>query len=95
MNYFHSTRAVPIASSPSIVAAPPPIIESIVASEGSITIRWGAVAGRSYRVQYTSSLAEPVWSVLGSDVTANGSTATQADVTSSQPERYYRVVLLP
>src|SRR5207249_4233318 len=42
-----------------IVVAPPPIIESIVASEGSITIRWGAVTGKSYRVQYTSSLDEP------------------------------------
>src|SRR5439155_118312 len=70
-----------------IVVAPPPIIESIVASEGSITIRWGAVTGKSYRVQYTSSLDEPMWSVLGSDVTANGYTATQADVTTSGTER--------
>ena len=78
-----------------IVVAPPPIIESIVASEGSITIRWGAVTGKSYRVEYTSSLDEPMWSVLGSDVTANGSSATQADLTTSGTERYYRVVLLP
>jgi hypothetical protein len=78
-----------------VVVAPPPIIESIVTSEGSITIRWRAGAGRSYRVQYTSNLDEPMWSDLGNVVTANGSTATQTDVTTSGTERYYRVVLLP
>ena len=45
--------------------------------------------------QYTSNLDEPLWSDLGNDVTANGSTATQTDVTTSGTERYYRVVLLP
>jgi hypothetical protein len=83
------------AQSFTIVVSPPPIIESIIASEASITIRWSAVAGRSYLVQYTSKLDEPMWSDLGSDVIANGSTATQADVTTSGTERYYRVVLLP
>jgi hypothetical protein len=83
------------AQSFTIVVAPPPIIESIVLVDGGITIRWGAVAGRSYRVQYTSKLDEPLWTELGSDVTANGSTATQADVTTAGAERYYRVILLP
>jgi hypothetical protein len=83
------------AQSFTIVVAPPPIIESIAASEGSITIRWSAVAGKSYRVQYTSNLDEPMWSDLGNNVTANGPTATQTDVTTSGTERYYRVVLLP
>ena len=78
-----------------IVVAPPPIIESIAVSDGSIIIRWGAVAGRSYQVQYTPDLNEPMWTELGGDVIANGSTATQADVTTAATKRYYRVVLLP
>jgi hypothetical protein len=83
------------AQSFTIVVVPPPVIESIVASDGSITIRWATVAGKSYRVQYSSNLEEPIWNDLGSDVTASGSTATQADVTTAGTERYYRVVLSP
>jgi len=77
-----------------IVVVPPPMIESIVASEGSITIRWAAIRDRTYRVQYASSLVAPVWSDLGGDVVASGSVAMQSDGNPSGNERYYRVVLL-
>ena len=83
------------AQSFSIVVAPLPVIESIFAFEGSITIRWGAVAGRSYRVQYASNLDKPLWNDLGSAITALDSMASQTDVTTAGTERYYRVLLLP
>jgi hypothetical protein len=78
-----------------IVVAPPPFIESIITADGSITIRWDAVAGSSYRVQYTSNLGEPLWSDLDNDVVADSSSAKKSDITTSATERYYRVVLIP
>ena len=78
-----------------VLAISPPIIESIVASGGDVTISWSAVSGRNYRVQFKSDLTEPTWTNLAGDITSTGSTAAKTDATISGNRRYYRVVLLP
>jgi len=79
----------------SIVVVSPPVIESIVASSGSVRISWSAVAGRKYRVQFKAALNDPSWSDLPGDVIADGTTATKTDFMPSEPQRSYRVVLVP
>src|SRR2546426_4378615 len=41
-----------------IVVASPPIIESVVSTNGSVTIQWSAIAGKNYQVQYKTDLDE-------------------------------------
>src|SRR5437773_1845712 len=79
----------------SIIVVSPPVIESIVASSGSVTIRWSAVAGMRYRVQFKSALNDPSWSDLPGDVTSAGTTAAKTDSMLSETQRSYRVLLVP
>jgi hypothetical protein len=79
----------------SIVVVTAPVIESIVASSGSVTLSWSAVAGRKYRVQFKSALNDPIWSDLPGDVTSAGRTASKSDSMLSATQRSYRVLLLP
>jgi len=74
---------------------PVPVIESIVAQGGDITISWSALAGRNYRVQFKSDLNSSTWDNLAGDITATGSKATKTDLAVSAAERFYRIVLLP
>ena len=79
----------------SIEVVSSPVIESIVASGGSVTIRWSAVVGKRYRVQFKSALGDRSWSDLPGDVTSTGTTAVKTDSMSSEAQRSYRVVLVP
>ena len=79
----------------SIAVVSGPVIESIVASGGSVTIRWSAVPGRRYRVQFKSALNDPIWTDLPGDVTAAGTAASKTDSMLSETQRSYRVVLVP
>ena len=78
-----------------IVVAPPPLIESILSTNGNVTIHWSAIAGENYRVQFKSDLNETTWNILSGTITATGSTATNTDTSVSGNQRYYRVVLVP
>jgi len=78
-----------------IVVVSPPVIESIVATGGNVTIRWSAVSGMKYRVQFKPSLNDPTWSDLPGDATSAGTTAAQTDSMLSETQRSYRVLLVP
>ena len=75
-------------------AVPIPQMRPLAAAGGTFTVSWTAVSGRSYRVQYASSLNGP-WTNLSGDVVANGTLASKTDSPGRVPQRYYRVLLLP
>ncbi len=77
-----------------IVVLPPPQIESIVSSNGNVTINWSAIAGKSYRVQFKAELTETTWNDLAGEVTATEATATKTDTSVSGDRRFYRVALV-
>jgi hypothetical protein len=72
-----------------------PVIQSINNSAGTVTLRWSALPGRTYRVLAKSSLDEPNWRDLAGDVTANGSSAAKTDFPGAVGQRFYKVILLP
>ena len=78
-----------------ITVVPPPLIESVAASGGNVTIVWSAVSGRAYRVQFKTDLKTATWNDVAGDVTATDATATKTDAAVSGSERFYRVMLLP
>ena len=56
---------------------------------------WLALRGRSYQLQFTTSLTSPNWTNSGSPITATNTTMSASDTFSSDPQRFYRLALLP
>ena len=73
----------------------PQLLPLTAAGGGGLTISWSAVNGRTYRVQFASSLNPANWSNLTPDVTATGPTASRTENPGSTPQRFYRILLLP
>lgn len=60
------------------------------------TVSWLSVSGRTYRVQFKNTINDLGWNDLAGDIVATGTPATKTDTTSpGQPQRYYRVQVLP
>ncbi len=72
----------------------PQLLPLTLAGAGAVTISWSAVSGRTYRVQFASTLNQVNWSNLVPDVTATGPTASMNDNSNGAPQRFYRVQLL-
>ena len=55
------------------------------------TLHWTSEPGKTYRVQFKTSLAENSWNDLAGDVTASDVMASKADVTAVETrQRFYR-----
>jgi len=78
-----------------LVVVSQPVIESITSSGAMVTIRWSALPGLSYRLQFKTSLGQASWTDLPGEVVANGSTATKSDSTATSGQRFYKVTVLP
>ena len=65
-----------------------------VVSNGLFTLSWGAISGRTYRVQYTIDSTLTNWTNLPPDIIATGTNITKTD-TITLAQRFYRVALLP
>lgn len=64
-------------------------------SDGPVQVFWSAVPGKTYRVQFKASPADPTWNDLAGDVTATDATGVKEDASvGAAPERYYRVLLV-
>ena len=71
-----------------------PVIQSISLTNGIVTIKWSAVSGQSYRLQYKGNLTDSAWSNATPDFTATGAIATGTNGVNNATQRYYRVLLL-
>jgi hypothetical protein len=72
-----------------------PVIESVRLVEGEAIIRWTAMPGSTYRLQYTASLDQPDWQDATENILATDATVTATNSVGTDPQRFYRVVLLP
>jgi hypothetical protein len=72
----------------------PPVFQSATQAGGTITLSWSALAGRTYQLQYKTNLNQTNWINL-TNLTATNSIATASESIASDPQRFYRVVLLP
>ncbi|MBI3416297.1 MAG: putative Ig domain-containing protein [Verrucomicrobia bacterium] len=65
---------------------------SVSVSDGGFSFSWSTRAGKTYKVQYKSSLTDPAWRDLPMTPIISGSTASITDKYGASRERYYRVV---
>ena len=73
------------------VIGPGPLLPLPVCSSGEWSLSFATVPGRTYLIQYTDDLADPVWWKLGS-ITGDGTMHTITDVPEPEVrQRFYRV----
>jgi hypothetical protein len=74
----------------------PPVFISVLETGGTtLTFTWTSVAGQEYQMQYSTNLIQTNWNNLGGTNSPTGGTTTTTDSTGPDPQRFYRVVLLP
>jgi hypothetical protein len=79
----------------SVMPVPQPNIQAATMVSGTLQLTWAALPGLQYQVQYTTDLSQPTWTPVGSVITATSGTATFSDNIGPDPQRFYRVELLP
>lgn len=72
----------------------PPVITQITKSNVNVTIIWNSFTNGSYQVEYKPNLNSAAWTPLAPTVVATNNSAAKSD-SAGDPERYYRVTLLP
>jgi Carbohydrate binding domain len=80
-----------------VVAIPPPVFlpGGLMITNGQVALTWESLSGVVYQLQYTTSLNPPAWTDLGIPITATAFTTTAYDSPGANPQRFYRVALLP
>ncbi len=72
-----------------------PASQSATLSGGQFVGSWSAVAGQSYQVQYATDLTPENWTNLGAVLTATNGSVAFTDNIGPDPQRFYRVFVLP
>jgi hypothetical protein len=78
-----------------IVRAPPQLAQVRPDGFGNVSLSFSTLPGQTYQVEYKDNLDDPVWTPLGSPVSGNGGTLQVNDDMTGQPQRFYRLVVLP
>jgi len=74
---------------------PPPVITSILKSNGNVLLTWTSFTNGLYRVEYKTNPTNTMWLTLDPGVTAVGGSVSVSDPMAGGAERYYRIVLSP
>lgn len=69
----------------------PLAVTTISYDNDMVTLNWGAISGRIYRVEFKDELHAPAWTQLGDEVPAVGTTAAATDSPAPNTYRFYRV----
>ncbi len=68
---------------------------SLSRSGTQLTLTWETAPGQTYRVEFKDKLGDPVWTQLGADLPASGSSLHVTNNVTSPTQRFYRIRLLP
>jgi len=72
-----------------------PQILSIIRTNQTVTFSWSANLQKSYQVVYKTNLVQAAWSNLNSAVIATNPIMTTVDTITADPQRFYRILMLP
>jgi hypothetical protein len=67
----------------------------VTETHGTISLTWSTVPGLAYQVQFNTDLTQTNWANLGTALTATNTTAFASDALGPDPQRFYRIALLP
>ena len=77
------------------VIIPPPSFLAVEETGATLTLTWSATVGQSYQVLYKTNLDQAIWNNLTNSVTATNPIMTTFDAIGPDPQRFYRILLLP
>ena len=69
-------------------------VQSIASSNTDILINFTSVSGRKYRLENTADPATDVWTIVTNNIAGTGGIVPVTD-TGAQPQRFYRVRVVP
>lgn len=72
-----------------------PAFQMIMQTNGGINLSWSVLPGNVYQLQYTTDLMSTNWINLGAALTATNSTTSTFDLIGPDPQRFYRVMMMP
>lgn len=78
-----------------VTAFVPPDFLTVTTANSSIVFTWSAMVGRSYQLQYKTNLLQSAWLNLGSVNVATNEIMSRSDLLGPEPQRFYRMSLLP
>ena len=73
----------------------PPVIQILAQTDGTLTLTWSAMPWQTYQLQYSTDLNETNWNILGDAIATTNAWATASDAIGPDPQRFYRVLILP
>src|SRR5262249_51154516 len=76
-----------------VLVAGRPTIQVISGASGGVTLRWTAVAGQRYRVQFKNQLNAPLWQELAVLTAASVTASIDISPGTAAGQRFYRLVL--
>jgi hypothetical protein len=79
----------------SVTAVRAPAFQSLVKSGSSVNLTWNAMAGPAYQLQYETNLTQNAWINLGNAINGTNGTVTATDISPADPQRFYRLQMLP
>jgi len=79
----------------SVTAVRLPMMQPPVKSGGLVNLTWSTMTGLNYLLQYQTNLTQNNWINLGGSIPASGGILTTNDVSPADPQRFYRLQLLP
>ena len=79
----------------SVVPVAAPVLRPAAQANGAMQFSMNTTAGVSYQVQYVTNLLQTNWINLGQPLAATNSLATVTDASAADPQRFYRVVIVP
>jgi hypothetical protein len=77
----------------SVTVHPRPALQHVAFSGDTALLKWSAIPGMTYRVEYKENLDDPDWEALDADVSADGPVATAHDH-GFGGQRFYRILIL-
>ena len=75
-----------------VVVATPPKARISIDGSGHVSLVFGTLATKTYRVEYKDFLGAASWTPLGQPVVDSGDSLTVPDTIGSRPQRFYRIV---
>ena len=74
---------------------PQPVFQSLVYTGSGLTFTWSALSGQTYQLQYKTNLNQANWINLGSPIAATNFIMSASDTVGPDPQRFYRIEVLP
>ena len=84
-----------VPQTPDCNPTPTPSLQGVTQGNNAINFTWNALAGLIYQIQSTTNLSANNWTNDGGQITATNLTVSAQDVTTNEPQKFYRIIELP